>query len=57
MKTIGEYKEEFINLLLELEKEHDCVVNSVEIARLEKIHISFPNNTESSKLSCKIDIQ
>ena len=57
MKTIGEYKEAFINLLLELGKEHDCVVNSVEIARLEEIHISFPNNTESSNLSCKIDIQ
>lgn len=33
MKTISEYKREIIHLISELEKEHGCFVNSVDIIR------------------------
>lgn len=49
MKTIREYKDEFIKLMQELEKEHGCFVKSINIEQFE--HIDY------TKTTCKIDIQ
>lgn len=58
MKTIGEYKREFVKLLLELEKEHEVNVKSVVIEQSGEIHINAPQiGYETSRISCKINIQ
>ena len=55
MKTIGEYKQKFIDLLVELEKEHQCHVSNVQICHdgtfLQGIGV------EMNSFNCEITIE
>ena len=54
MKTISEYKDEFIKLMQELEKEHGCVVKSVKVEKDFTLYSGVGNLITTT---CKIDIQ
>ena len=55
MITIGEYKQKFIDLLVELEKEHQCRVSNVQICHDVDILQGF--GVERSSFSCEITIE
>lgn len=56
MKTISDYKNEFIQLMTELEKEHGCVVNSIYIQQ-RPISNNPLYSDKFTITTCKIDIQ
>lgn len=56
MKTISDYKTEFIQLMQELEKEHGCVVKSIYIEQRPISNIPLYSD-KFSTTTCKIDIQ
>ena len=55
MKTIGEYKKQFIDLLVELEKEHNCHVSNVQVSH--PLDIFKCSDIEISSYECEITIE
>lgn len=55
MKTIDEYKSEFIELARQFEKEHGCSIKMVQIEKYSKSHCTqFGQEYDTYHYSCNI---
>ena len=55
MKTIDQYKEEFIELARQFEKEHGCRIKMIQVEQFTDSHVSkFGQEYETYHYSCNI---